>query len=150
MAGLTKQIRKIVSREPEGPLEVIYTALEGENIREINKMFTRLERRGELTVKGKRYSYKPKGPRQSPVQCRIWAAMRNLAKVSRVIPINDVVLLSGASLDYVRRYAGYLVEEKHLARRKTDGAYLMMAPNLVKAPAWNRRKAEAGKGENHG
>ena len=150
MAGLTKRLRAILSEEPQGSLGVIYTALEGESLREINKALERLARRGELTLKGSRYCYALRESRKGPVQQRIWSAMRNLAKVNRVMGLEDVVLLSGASLDYVRRYAGYLVEQKHLARRKADGAYVMMAPNLVKAPAWNRRKAGAGKGGDRG
>jgi hypothetical protein len=147
MAGLTKRVREIVSREPEGPLKTIYAALSDADFRDLNRVFSRLERRGELVIKGKRYRYAPKEGRLGPAQQRIWAAMRNLAKVSRIIDLEDVVLLSGASPDYVRRYAGYLIREGHLAQRRTDGVYVMLAPQKVQAPAWNRRKAEKGESD---
>ncbi len=150
MSGLTKRVREVISEEPEGSLERIYSAFEGENIREINKVFERLIRREELALFGKKYRYTPRGPRQGAVQQRIWTAMRNLSKVSWVMSFEDIVLISGASPDYVRRYAAHLVKEKYLSRRRSDGAYVMLNPRQIWAPHWNRRKAEAGKGENHG
>jgi hypothetical protein len=135
MGAVTGRLRAWLAENPTGRLSELYEAHEDMGIRAIDRVIRRLERRGELLLPDPTYRYKAhEDKRMRRTQETIWAVIRSLAKVRRVIDPEEVVLLSGASPDYVRKYVASLVRLGYVERRPTGLAVLEKAMTQARAP----------------
>ena len=81
------------------------------------------------------------GPHVSETEVKqtgMWRAIRFLAKVSRIVRMEDVQLIAGVSEKYCRDYVSFLVASGFLARRPTGLAVLESAMNHPQTPCFRR------------
>ena len=145
MSGLTKDLRAFLMENPEGRLNDLYVSLEGKarSFKELNRALERLARRGELTLPDQGYRYKEKtDARRESAQHRIYQTLRNLAKVGRVVDLEELLSISEAAPDYLQRYGRCLEKDNFIARRATGWAVLDKAMKQADAPIYQLRKRQ--------
>ena len=147
MAGL-KEIRAWLDKNPEGDLRALYSVFGGPQMRETLKALDHLESRGEITVSAAVYKYGRKHGNEGreEKQTAIYNALRHWAKVSRVVPLDNILEASGAEVSYARRYLRFLAALGYVDERPTGWAVLEKAMSQAQPPIYNQRKEAANGG----
>ncbi len=145
---LTPRLRVWLAAHPEGEVGDIYAAfLPAEKFKALWKSINWLIKRGELYMPGQPYRYGavPHGNAALETkQTGIYNALRNLAKISRVVDLDEAVRLAEVDPSYARRYVRHLEGLGYVARRPTGLAVLEKAMKQAEAPHYNQREGKHG------
>jgi hypothetical protein len=128
-------LREWFKEHPEGALLDIEKAFGLKS--DVTTKLLRLRASGELILHGE-YQYLGNGevmPGPSEVkQTAMWRVIRGLAKSSRIVNFDEIVILAEVSRAYALKYIGFLIGQGFLARRATGLAVLDKAMKHPETP----------------
>lgn len=147
--GQLKKIRSWLGDNPEGDLREVYAVFGGPEMRETLKALDYLAGRRELHLSRSFYRYGRKHGNEAreSKQTAIYSVLRNLAKVCRVVQLDEVIRLAEAEASYVRRYIRFLEDLGFVQRRASGVAVLDKAMKQAGAPRFNQRRPAGGADE---
>ena len=140
--GQVKKIRRWLQDNTQGEMRDLYAIFGGPEMTATLKAIEYLEERAEIFVESAKYSYGRKHGLEGreTKQTGIYSALRNLAKICRVVNFEEVIRIAEVDASYARRYLNFLAGLGYVERRFSGYAVLDKAMKQPRAPRYNQRQ----------
>ncbi|MDR1656158.1 MAG: hypothetical protein LBT47_01195 [Deltaproteobacteria bacterium] len=145
-------LRNWFAKHPEGDLADCLEVFDLN--RAVIKALHQLQLKGELEIAREYTYFGPKSPEaataettQEVKQTAMWRAIRGLAKVGRVVDLNEVGTIAEVSARYLKRYVLFLEHEGYVARRPTGLAVLDKAMRAAETPLLKKASQKTMEGD---